>query len=97
MHASAATEKDLYLTAKGFCLTSAFWMTVATFMGLLGATELIAPDITGGEARISDETMAVDFFSFDDLPPLSSARTNERHLTDIQRHLADPNHPTSFD
>jgi len=35
-----------YRTAKGFCLTSAFWMMVATFMGLLGATELIAPDIT---------------------------------------------------
>ena len=35
-----------YLTAKGFCLTSAFWMVVATFMGLLGATELIAPDLT---------------------------------------------------
>jgi cytochrome c oxidase cbb3-type subunit 1 len=33
-------------TAKGFCLTSAFWMTVATFMGLLGATELVAPDLT---------------------------------------------------
>lgn len=35
-----------YLTAKGFCITSAFWMTVATFAGLLGATELIAPDLT---------------------------------------------------
>ncbi len=35
-----------YATAKGFCLTSAFWMIVATFMGLLGATELIAPDLT---------------------------------------------------
>ena len=35
-----------HLTAKGFCLTSAFWMTVATFAGLLGATELIAPDLT---------------------------------------------------
>ncbi len=35
-----------YLTAKGFCLTSALWMTVATFAGLLGATELIAPDLT---------------------------------------------------
>ena len=34
-----------YLTAKGFCLTSAFWMVVATSMGLLGATELIAPDL----------------------------------------------------
>jgi len=34
-----------YATAKGFCITSAFWMVVATFMGLLGATELIAPDL----------------------------------------------------
>ena len=34
------------MTAKGFCLTSAFWMVVATSMGLLGATELIAPDLT---------------------------------------------------
>ncbi len=33
------------LTARGFCLTSAFWMMVATFAGLLGATELIAPDL----------------------------------------------------
>ena len=35
-----------YLTAKGFCLTSAIWMVVATSMGLLGATELMAPDLT---------------------------------------------------
>jgi cytochrome c oxidase cbb3-type subunit 1 len=35
-----------HLTAKGFCLTSAFWMTVATLAGLTGATELIAPDLT---------------------------------------------------
>jgi cbb3-type cytochrome c oxidase subunit I len=33
-------------TAKAFCLTSAFWMMVATFYGLLGATELVAPDLT---------------------------------------------------
>ncbi len=33
------------LTARGFCLTSAFWMMAATFAGLLGATELIAPDL----------------------------------------------------
>jgi len=35
-----------YMTAKGFCLTSAFWFVVATSMGLLGATELMAPDLT---------------------------------------------------
>ncbi|MGA6926255.1 MAG: cbb3-type cytochrome c oxidase subunit I [Desulfosarcina sp.] len=35
-----------YTTAKGFALTSAFWFMVATFYGLLGATELVAPDLT---------------------------------------------------
>ncbi|HMA86878.1 MAG TPA: cbb3-type cytochrome c oxidase subunit I [Desulfosalsimonadaceae bacterium] len=39
-------EHSSYATAKSFCLTSALWMIVATFMGLLGATELIAPDMT---------------------------------------------------
>ncbi|MCJ8502226.1 cbb3-type cytochrome c oxidase subunit I [Desulfatitalea alkaliphila] len=35
-----------YATAKAFIVTSAFWMMVATFFGLLGATQLIAPDLT---------------------------------------------------
>jgi len=34
-----------YLTSKGFLITSGVWMVVGTFMGLLGATELIAPDL----------------------------------------------------
>ena len=33
-------------TARAFCLTSAGWMVVATLMGLIGATELIAPDLS---------------------------------------------------
>ncbi len=37
-----------YPTAACFTLTSGLWMIVATFMGLLGATELIAPDLTSG-------------------------------------------------
>ena len=41
-----------YATAKGFCLTSAFWMTVATFYGWLGAMELIAPDLTANMGGI---------------------------------------------
>jgi len=40
-------EFKFYATARGFCLTSAFWMVIATFMGLWGATELIAPDLSG--------------------------------------------------
>jgi cytochrome c oxidase cbb3-type subunit 1 len=33
-------------TARAFCLTSAGWMVMATLMGLTGATELIAPDLS---------------------------------------------------
>ena len=54
-------------------------------------------DIVGGEARASEETLAAGFFSFDDLPPLSSNRTNERHLAEVRAHLQDPARPAAFD
>jgi ADP-ribose pyrophosphatase YjhB (NUDIX family) len=54
-------------------------------------------EIVGGEARPSSETLAVRFFSFSDLPPLSVNRTSERHLTELQAHLRDPNRPAAFD
>lgn len=54
-------------------------------------------DILGGEATPSDETSAVDFFDFDTLPPLSSARTHARHLAEVRAHLADPARPAAFD
>jgi len=38
---------EAYVTVKGFILTSAFWMMMATLAGLIGATELIAPDALG--------------------------------------------------
>lgn len=47
MSESTTIPKKTYRTARGFCLTSGFWMMIATFMGLLAATELIAPDISG--------------------------------------------------
>jgi len=54
-------------------------------------------DLVGGQARPSAETLAVDFFDFTNLPPLSRERTNERHLDEIWRHLADPLRPAAFD
>ena len=54
-------------------------------------------DLIGGSLRGSDETLTADFFSFDDLPPLSSNRTNLIHLEEIQRHLKDPGRRTVFD
>lgn len=54
-------------------------------------------DILGGEARGSDETLAAEFFPFDSLPPLSSARTHDRHLAEVREHLRNPERPAAFD
>lgn len=53
--------------------------------------------VVGGEARPSEETMAVDFFPFDALPPLSSNRTNERHLQDVQAFIRNGRQRAIFD
>jgi ADP-ribose pyrophosphatase YjhB (NUDIX family) len=50
-----------------------------------------------GEPRTSYETLAVDFFDPDYLPPLSSYRTNEGMLQEVFAHVADPSRPTAFD
>ena len=53
--------------------------------------------LTGGEPRISHETLAVDFFNLDDLPSLSLFRTNENMLQEVFEHIKDPVRPTAFD
>jgi ADP-ribose pyrophosphatase YjhB (NUDIX family) len=53
--------------------------------------------VIGGQARPSNETLAADFFAFDRLPPLSSPRTDERHLVEVYAHLRDPERPPAFD
>lgn len=50
-----------------------------------------------GEPRTSNETMAVDFFELNDLPPLSRYRTNEEMLREVFAHVKDPSRPTAFD
>ena len=50
-----------------------------------------------GEPRTSYETLAVDFFDLDHLPPLSVYRTNEAMLQEVFAHLANPDRPTAFD
>jgi len=47
---STQPESATYLTAKGFCLTSAAWMMLATLVGFIAAIELVAPDLTGNIA-----------------------------------------------
>ena len=50
-----------------------------------------------GEPRTSHETLAVDFFDPNHLPPLSSYRTNEDMLREVFAHVENPNRPTAFD
>ena len=50
-----------------------------------------------GEPRTSYETLAVDFFDPDRLPPLSLYRTNEDMIREVFAHLANPARPTAFD
>jgi ADP-ribose pyrophosphatase YjhB (NUDIX family) len=54
-------------------------------------------ELTGGEARPSNETLDVGFFPFDRLPPLSSNRTHKRHLAEVLAHVHDPERPAAFD
>ncbi len=54
-------------------------------------------DIIGGKATPSEETSEVGFFSLDDLPELSTNRTNLEHIAEIRRHLENPLQATTFD
>ncbi len=55
-------------------------------------------DLIDGEARPSDETSEVSFFTLDDMPSiLSGERTKYRHILDAFTCHQDPNHPTVFD
>lgn len=54
-------------------------------------------ELIGGEASISEETLAVEFFPLEALPEFSPMRTNTRHITLLQAHLKDPQRPTDFD
>ena len=53
--------------------------------------------ITGGQATPSIETLDVNFFSMDELPPLSETRTNKRILDEVFAHYTNPLRPTYFD
>ena len=50
-----------------------------------------------GEPRTNYETLAVDFFELDHLPPLSVYRTNEAMLREVFAHVKDPTRSTLFD
>ncbi len=54
-------------------------------------------ELIGGEARISNETLAVEFHPLDNLPELSQNRTNMKHINEIVEHIKDPGRAAYFD
>jgi ADP-ribose pyrophosphatase YjhB (NUDIX family) len=54
-------------------------------------------ELTGGVARPSLETSAVEFFALDALPELSSGRANKAQIARMFAHRREPNLSTEFD
>ncbi|MCG3155439.1 MAG: hypothetical protein DKINENOH_02045 [bacterium] len=54
-------------------------------------------DLRGGEFKANLETLAADFFSLEELPPLSEGRTTHANLVEAFEHLKNPSRPTAFD
>ncbi len=50
-----------------------------------------------GKLKTSVETVAVNYFMFDALPELSTARTNKKHLKDVLAHINNLSLPTVFE
>lgn len=53
--------------------------------------------IIGGEAHTSIETLDVNFFAPDELPPLSEFRTNRTMIAEVFAHYANPSRVTYFE
>ena len=53
--------------------------------------------IISGKATTSFETTEIKFFNLDDLPELSTNRTNQRHIADIKACLENPRIETFFE
>jgi ADP-ribose pyrophosphatase YjhB (NUDIX family) len=58
---------------------------------------LFVCEITGGAARLSNETDGVEFFSLDALPELSTGRITAEQLRLLHRHYLQPQLVTEFD
>jgi ADP-ribose pyrophosphatase YjhB (NUDIX family) len=54
-------------------------------------------ELTGGSARTSEETTAVDFFAPDALPELSAGRITARQIHRMFAHAATPDLPAEFE
>jgi len=53
--------------------------------------------LVGGQPKTNHETLKVDFFHPDDIPPLSTFRTTQEMLEEAFAHHRDPGRPAAFD
>ena len=53
--------------------------------------------LAGGQPKTNHETLGVDFFHLNDLPPLSTIRTTREMLEEAFAHNSDPSRPAAFD
>ena len=96
-------DKPSEMVAREVWAESGFEVKPVKILGIYDANRLQVPteffhaykivfmcEITGGQARPSDETMDVGFFDRHDLPPLSENRTNAQHIADVFAHHNDP-------
>ena len=54
-------------------------------------------NLTGGQPKTNHETLGVNFFHLNDLPPLSTIRTTREMLEEAFAHNSDPSRPAAFD
>lgn len=54
-------------------------------------------ELKGGEPTLSYESLAIDFFAEDQLPPLSLHRITEKQIHRMFEHVKHPDWPTDFD
>jgi ADP-ribose pyrophosphatase YjhB (NUDIX family) len=54
-------------------------------------------ELVGGERKISNETSDVDFFTEDNIPPLSEGRTLPKQIKRFFEHYRQPDLPADFD
>ena len=54
-------------------------------------------ELVGGEARPSNETLDVQWFAEDAIPPLSIGRVTPKQIARFYEHMRHPDFPTDFD
>ena len=100
---SAAVEREVWeetgFTAKATRIIGVYDSNCSPYPAVFQVYRVIfLCEITGGEARPSDETSAVHFFAQDEIPAeLSAGRMEKRYIDAAFAAYANPQQPADFD